>query len=94
MSIKTLYMYDLINGIYNVSMALIIITFVISLVCLVATFVSQSSDTFSFKEPFEKRKKLVCSLIALTIVSLVILILIPSEATINAYFGFNVIKGK
>ena len=93
MSIKTLYMYDIINGIYNVSIAVTILTFVISLVCLIATFiVSQSNDTFSFKEPFEKRKKSVCSLIALTIVSLVILIAIPSEVTINAYFGFNDIK--
>lgn len=88
-------MYDLINSLYNVSMAIIILTFVISLVCLIATFiVSQSNDTFSFKEPFEKRKKLVWSLIALIIVSLIILIVIPSESTINAYFGFNVIKGK
>lgn len=93
MSIKTLYMYDLINSVYQFSMDITILTFVVSIVCLVCTFInSQNSDIFSFKEAFKKHKKLVWSLITLVIVSSIILILLPSEATINAYFGADVIK--
>lgn len=93
MSIRTLYMYDIINGIYHVSMATILLTFVISLICLIGILItSQSSDNFSFKESLKKHKKSIWILGILIIVSLFVLIVIPSEATINAYFGAEVIK--
>lgn len=79
------------KNIYNTSMGITILTFVVSFVCLVCTFVnSQNSNMFSFKETFKKHKKLVLSLVALVIVSLIILILLPSEATINACFGTDI----
>ena len=93
MSVKTLYMYDLINGIYHVSMATILLTFVISLVCLMGILIkSQSDDNFSFKEALNKHKKSILKLSILIVVSLFVIIATPSEATINAYFGADVIK--
>ena len=53
---------------------------------------SQSSDTFSFKESFEKHKKLILILSILVVISFFAIIAIPSEETINAYFGYKVIK--
>lgn len=93
MSIKTLYMYDLINGVYHVSMAIILLTFVVSLICLIGILItSQSSDSFSFKEALKKHKKSILISGILIVVSLFVFIAVPSESTINAYFGADVIK--
>lgn len=92
MSIRTLYMYDIINGIYHVSMAIILLTFVVSLVCLMGILITSQSNDFSFKESLKKHKKSILIPSILIVVSLFVFIAVPSEATINAYFGADVIK--
>lgn len=68
-------MYDIINGVYHVSMATILLTFVVSLICLMGILItSQSSDNFSFKEALKKHKKSILISSILIVVSLFIFI--------------------